>query len=1434
MADFRDNLEFVLSVDVSKVEDLKKLEQALRTLKDNAMALSLSAEQVEQASQRMGEVLREKAARAADVATEKLGSLVEKMRSAGPSAAEFAAASAKVAEATEKLRLAEERAELQTAQFAIELNRLKAVETELDTSRLVSDLKKFTDAESQLRVDTKLTAAELRNLSAVTIDLGQVEKQAAAETKALAAANEKAFQEWQRAKQEAAQFAAFLDRLAAEEEKAARAADVARIRTAGYAEELRQLKAVGGTIADNTERQATSQRNYATVLQQSTKHSNEHSAALKDVASGYLFMRRVILAVGLSAFTAELINVTKELDKMSAQLNVAFGGNAPEVFAFLKSTADRLGISILNITDQYTKFMLAVKDTKISAKDAQDSFVAVAEATTALGLSQADTNGVLAAMAQIAGKGVLQMEELRQQLGDRFPGIVPTVAKALGVTQQRLFALVEQGRITSDMFFRVLPDAIRQTIGVTQNTRIETFTAQIERLKNAMIELTDKAIRPELIAAAGAAIRALTNAVSDPEVQNQVRKLAAAFAEVIDTVRNFGPELGTLVKGLRILVEVGTALAPVLLLVFGAQRYLAFVAAASTATVAMRAMATEMSVMAANGTAAARAQGSLAASSGLVSKLLGAAGAAAGALALLYAGAELAAAKLAAAQERQIAKDLFGKQIQQQSELASRLEKNAEIQRQAAQSETASAQEVYAAQAKAIALSIQAAKIRIQVERDKIQQLRESGASEKEIQEAIKGSKLLVDNYQLSIQRWEINLRQVEQAARDAGVSSQDSGQKAIAAVNAHIARLKDLGLKINENKDLTEAAAAADALLARQNDLEIKSLIDKFDQAREKGTSARDAIEQIIPPDFGKQGAERIQEVLIAMELLQRQGKLSLEDIRTRIAETFSGLNPEQINTFAVNIELAMGKAGKAMGVVKETAKALAKDGLEKLGIDAEASGSKISKAFGDKITILESLRQTGQATADQLTAAFNALRESAKTADELELLRQKMIDFGIATEQATSDSLKKIKELDNGVQVFSFTTGTANAKAIDAFQRLEDKIRSMTGVLDSAVGDSFRRFGLETSATIKATAEQFSVDFDRIVKSGQATATNLTAAFSRSALDIIAKSGDLNKALIFKIQFQAVNLGAFDVIVASATTASEKVKAAFQSAVSSVTNEEQLKLLGESLEKQVARGAIAWDDYLRAADSAITKTFELATRGQAGLEGALSRLGVQTQTTLQTIADQYTRDFDLILSRGTFTTEELQKAFNTWAEAVGRASGYSRDALESVRQKAADVGVEMAGVTQKFEEAAKKALSIREQFALDAKKVQTFDGTDLKTLNSIGDFQKWLSEQLKALGQVGYMQEALAKYKADMEAAFRSARPDLFQAKQTGGTGLSTTSAPSITPTTTAGPIAKTTQATSADQIINFNFNSANVTPRDIVTNVVPALTQINQRRL
>jgi len=197
------------------------------------------------------------------------------------------------------------------------------------------------------------------------------------------------------------------------------------------------------------------------------------------------------LALGAGAIGKEIFDVTVQLDSLNSALKAVSGTEAE--FAknqdFLVTTAERLGLNILDLTSSFKIFYAAGTQAGLSAKQTRDVFNSVSEVAATLKLSQQDVNGVFTAFGQIASKGKVQAEELRGQIGERIPGAFAIAARAIGVTQEQLNKMLKDGEVISNEFLPKFAKELEKTFGVDNEKKVEGLRASINRLSNAFADL---------------------------------------------------------------------------------------------------------------------------------------------------------------------------------------------------------------------------------------------------------------------------------------------------------------------------------------------------------------------------------------------------------------------------------------------------------------------------------------------------------------------------------------------------------------------------------------------------------------------------------------------------------------------------------------------------------------------------------------------------------------------------------------------------------------------------------------------------------------------------------------------------------------------------------------------------------------------------------
>lgn len=151
---------------------------------------------------------------------------------------------------------------------------------------------------------------------------------------------------------------------------------------------------------------------------------------------------------------------------------------------FLEKTSEKLGNNLLAAKEGFALLSAGAIGTKISNTEVKNIFEATTTALTVMGRSTEDQKLALLALSQMMGKGKVQAEELRGQLGERIPGATAIMARALNVSQAELNKLLEQGKLLSEEVLPLFAKELMRTFSPGVNKAISSTRAEMGRLQN--------------------------------------------------------------------------------------------------------------------------------------------------------------------------------------------------------------------------------------------------------------------------------------------------------------------------------------------------------------------------------------------------------------------------------------------------------------------------------------------------------------------------------------------------------------------------------------------------------------------------------------------------------------------------------------------------------------------------------------------------------------------------------------------------------------------------------------------------------------------------------------------------------------------------------------------------------------------------------------
>lgn len=256
--------------------------------------------------------------------------------------------------------------------------------------------------------------------------------------------------------------------------------------------------------------------------------------------------------VGLYAAMEQLRGVTRaflELEAANNRMLVAFNGNdaiSSREMRWVREEADQLGIQFGILAQEYSKFAIAARGTNIEGAEARRIFESVTVAARVNKLSIDQMEGTFLALSQMMSKGVVSMEELRRQMGDRLYGAFTLAAEGMGITTAELDKLVSSGSLASETFLPRFADRLEEVFGPQLSTSLDTFTTDLGRFQNELFKTQLRVAEGGFIEGLREALISLTNYMqSDDGVRffENLGAAAGAFVKLLAEIPNYFREI---------------------------------------------------------------------------------------------------------------------------------------------------------------------------------------------------------------------------------------------------------------------------------------------------------------------------------------------------------------------------------------------------------------------------------------------------------------------------------------------------------------------------------------------------------------------------------------------------------------------------------------------------------------------------------------------------------------------------------------------------------------------------------------------------------------------------------------------------------------------------------------------------------------------------
>lgn len=271
---------------------------------------------------------------------------------------------------------------------------------------------------------------------------------------------------------------------------------------------------------------------------------NATGQAAGNAANGVgLFFGAFATVGGLVAIVKALKDAQIGFQEIHYGLVAATGSSeaARQEFAYVRQTADTLGLSLQSSAKEYARLAASATAMNVPLSDQHRLYEGLAKASTVLHLSQEKVQFATLALTQMFSKGRIQAEELRRQLGEHIPGVVPrfqkaveAVVKGTNLAQYSFDDLMKRGLLNTKQFLPQLAQAL-ETTGRGWEKAAVGLNAEINRLSTAWFNLKVEVSDGLFTKALTAGVRFLSGNLSEltAVVMGVGTTLAIAFSPLI-------------------------------------------------------------------------------------------------------------------------------------------------------------------------------------------------------------------------------------------------------------------------------------------------------------------------------------------------------------------------------------------------------------------------------------------------------------------------------------------------------------------------------------------------------------------------------------------------------------------------------------------------------------------------------------------------------------------------------------------------------------------------------------------------------------------------------------------------------------------------------------------------------------------------------------
>lgn len=254
-------------------------------------------------------------------------------------------------------------------------------------------------------------------------------------------------------------------------------------RAGTFEAELRKSQTSVKSLETQVKSLETQMRGQAPAAKAATSGLSGLSGELKSLVAGYVGLQAAIKA---TTFVVGAAGSVEAQQKAWTGLTGSIGAGRKEL-EFVRESANKLGIGFDDLEKGYRMIAASAKGTSLEGAKSRQIFLDLSQAMTALGAPSDAVAGAMRAVSQMMSTGVVQADELRNELGNHLPGVMSIAARSMGMTTLEFRKLQEAGGVITDEFLPKFAAMVKSTFGGS-GEQARTLSGEFNRMWNGISE----------------------------------------------------------------------------------------------------------------------------------------------------------------------------------------------------------------------------------------------------------------------------------------------------------------------------------------------------------------------------------------------------------------------------------------------------------------------------------------------------------------------------------------------------------------------------------------------------------------------------------------------------------------------------------------------------------------------------------------------------------------------------------------------------------------------------------------------------------------------------------------------------------------------------------------------------------------------------------